>query len=74
MERAIDRSPDCISESGVHSIVPCEPEHPIFLFMCEHCFERFALLSETVMKPMEEHHDFIGKEGPHGKRGRHGTL
>jgi len=41
-------SPDCITENGIHSIV--NSNDPIFSSECENCFERYVLVSETVLQ------------------------
>jgi len=42
------KSPDCISEDGVHDIEWIW-DGP-FAAQCKDCFERFVLVSETVLK------------------------
>jgi len=47
MDTGIIYAPDCLTLDGRHIIEPCDPP---FYSQCSVCFERFVLISETVMK------------------------
>jgi len=46
-KKRVIKAPNCISEDGEHSYE--EIDSP-WAYQCENCFERFAIISETVLK------------------------
>lgn len=48
MEGKIIESPDCISEDKQHKV--WQLKYSTVIYECEHCFERFYLISETAAK------------------------